>query len=110
MNFTRTTLLWAFAAASLAAFLWLAAAAPDAVDASQGADAVSTQAGLHGHDADGFQSGEGDSTADEDDRVPVQVWTVLAAGGAMAVGLVLFMVRLAAGWVKPAPPQDESHH
>ena len=106
----RTRLLWAFATASLAAFLWLAAAAPDAVEASQGADVVSTQAGLQGHDADGFQSGEEDITADDDDRVPVQVWTVLAAGGAMAAGLVLFMVRLAAGWVKSAPPQDEPHH
>ncbi|MCH7811068.1 MAG: hypothetical protein IH958_00365 [Chloroflexi bacterium] len=106
----RTTLLWAFATASLAAFLWLAATAPDAVEASQGADVVSTQAGLHGDDADGFQSGEEDITADDDDRVPVQVWTVLAAGGAMAAGLVLFMVRLAVGWVKPASLEEESHH
>ena len=57
------------------------------------------------------QEDEQDTASGNDDRVAVQVWTVLAAGGAAAVGLVLFLLRLALGLVKPAPPQqDESHH
>lgn len=110
MSFTRAALLWAFAAVSLAAFLWLASAAPGAADASQGAVGVSPQAELHGDGSGGLQAGPDDIAMDEDDRVPVQVWTVLGAGGAMAVGLVLFIVRLAAGWVKPAPPPEEPQH
>lgn len=48
-----------------------------------------------------------DAAAQDDTRVPVQVWTVLSAAGAMCVGLLLFLVRLALGWVKPAPPPQE---
>ena len=56
------------------------------------------------------EDGTGGGTSTEDDRVPVQVWTILAAGGAAALGLVLYVVRLALGGVKPPPaPPDESH-
>ena len=50
------------------------------------------------------------ASSEPDQRVPVQLWTVLAAGGAAGVGLVLFLLRVALGRVKPPPPQDESHH
>ncbi len=53
---------------------------------------------------------QGASDADGDERVPVQVWTVFAAGSAMAVGLVLYLLRLVMGWTRPPPPQEEHEH
>lgn len=50
-----------------------------------------------------------DADAD-DERVPVQVWTVAAAVLAAAAGLLFFLVRLIMGWVKPPPPQQDSTH
>jgi hypothetical protein len=52
----------------------------------------------------------GSAAAENDTRVPVQVWTVLAAVSAAGVGLVLFLVRLTMGWVKPPPAPPESEH
>ena len=45
-----------------------------------------------------------------DDLLKVQMWTVFAAGGAAALGLILFLVRMAMGWVKPPPPQEDPKH
>ena len=71
---------------------------------------ASTSIGPPGLGVNRQEDGTDGGTASEDDRVPVQVWTILAAGGAAAVGLVLYVVRLALGWVKPPPPpSDESH-
>ncbi|MGB2695904.1 MAG: hypothetical protein WBD55_12080 [Dehalococcoidia bacterium] len=52
----------------------------------------------------------GDSSTTDGSRDNVQVWTVLAAGGAAAIGLVLYIVRVVLGRVQPPPPQEESHH
>lgn len=51
-----------------------------------------------------------DAVADDDSRVEVQTWTVFAAVGAAAVGLLAFMVRVIMGWVKAPPPREESPH
>ncbi len=51
-----------------------------------------------------------DGVADDDSRVEVQTWTIFAAAGAAAVGLLAFMVRVIMGWVEPPPPEEESSH
>ncbi len=56
------------------------------------------------------QGRDAQASADDDTRVPVQVWTVMAFGGAAGVGLVLYLLRVAMGWVRPPPPQKEPDH
>ena len=51
-----------------------------------------------------------DGVADDDSRVEVQTWTLLAVVAAAAVGLLAFMVRVIMGWVEPPPPPEESAH
>ncbi len=55
-------------------------------------------------------SPQADSVGDNDSRVEVQTWTLFAAAGAAAVGLLAFMVRAIMGWVEPPPPEEESSH
>ena len=47
-----------------------------------------------------------------DSGMEVQLWTVLAAGVAAGVGLLLYLVRIIMGWAQPPSrqQQDESHH
>ncbi len=52
----------------------------------------------------------GATFAEGDHKVAVQAWTIMAAGGAGAVFLLLFFVRIALGRVPPPPPQEEAHH
>lgn len=102
-------------AAAMAAFLWMTGAmtAPSRSVARERAPAHPAADGVAGwaaQAAPGVQAGGGPGGADDSTRVPVQVWTVVAAVGAAAIGLVLFLVRLAVGWVKGPPPQEDSHH
>ena len=51
-----------------------------------------------------------ETSSNDSQRVNVQLWTLLAAGSAAALGLVLLGVRITLGWVKPPPEQEEVHH
>ncbi len=46
----------------------------------------------------------------ENDVVDVQVWTLMAVGAAVAVLLLALLLRVAMGWVRPRPPQEETPH
>lgn len=87
--------------------VWSVAApvAPQSARASDGSGVV-----MRAHDG-GMTAGDvalAQATDGADGtRVPVQVWTVMAAGGAMAVGLVLFLVRVLLGRAQPPPPPQE---
>ena len=97
------------AVSALALLVWIASSAASTGLAREEASTSTVEASL-GWTAPGAPDVESLPAQADDTRVPVQVWTVLAAGGALAVGLVLFLVRLAMGWVKPPPPQEESRH
>jgi hypothetical protein len=59
---------------------------------------------------DGEEGVQDGAASEPDERVEVQVWTVAAAGIALAIGLVLCLVRILMGWVKPVPAQEDAHH
>lgn len=51
-----------------------------------------------------------DEQPTDSQRIDVQLWTLMAAAGAAALGLVLLAVRISLGWVKPPPEQEDAHH
>ena len=60
-------------------------------------------------------AGSAQQTTDDDggdSGMAVQLWTVLAAGVAAGVGLLLYLLRIIMGWAQPPSreQQDESHH
>ncbi|MEX0786554.1 MAG: hypothetical protein WD939_07955 [Dehalococcoidia bacterium] len=95
------------AAVALVAFAWLAIGGltPTSVAAS---DALTLSAVDHSLPAAPAQVDDG---AGDDTRIPVMLWTLVAAGGAAGLGLILLVVRIGMGWVKPLPPpQEEDAH
>ena len=103
------------AAIAIGALLWIALAPPAGVTASQAEPGLAfasddATAAWSAPTAAIAQGRDAQASADDDTRVPVQVWTVLAAGGAAGVGLVVYLLRVVMGWVKPPPPQKEPDH
>ena len=100
-------------AAVIAAVAWIVADAsrpvPGAAEAGTPAF-VSVGAAVGGSAPVLAQVQEDDASSDGDERVPVQVWTVFVAGAAAGVGLVLYLLRLAMGWVKAPPSQEDGRH
>lgn len=105
----RTITLSAAIAALLLVVAWSMAA--DRSVASDGAS-IALDDGAGGWTAQAAPDAQegGSATTENDTRVPVQVWTMVAVISAAGVGLVLFLVRLAMGWVKPPPPPQEGQH
>jgi len=74
---------------------------PDGTAISTGVDSAPPR-------IDGSQQANDDG---DDTSMRVQLWTVLAAGIAAGVGLLLYLVRVILGRVQPPPAQhqDEAH-
>ena len=83
------------------------AVAPDSGHAAEQMPAASSYRELP---ADQQTPGDTLATAGEDHKVAVQAWTIMAAGGAAALFLLLLFLRIALGRVPPAPPQEEGAH
>ncbi len=105
MKASRVTATLIAAVAIAALLLALDAVAPQMTVARERGSAIAVGASHLG-----LAPIQGTEAQDDGQRVPVQLWTVLAAGGAAGVGLVLFLLRIALGRVKPPPPQEEARH
>ena len=103
-------------AALIAGLLALTAAWSIAPGAPRGAAAFGPEGiaiSTHGGSAPPQIDGAPQANDDNDDTsMRVVLWTVLAAGIAAGVGLVLYMVRVILGRVQPPPArqQDDAHH
>lgn len=99
-------------AAVLAAVAWIAAdASRPALGAAEAETPALVSAGAAvGGSAPLLMQVQEEDSSDGDERVQVQVWTVFAAGAVAGVGLVLYLLRLAVGWVKAPPSQEEGQH
>ncbi len=83
--------------------------AMDAIAPKTSLARVQAAASSRSLDANGHDLLQADDSG-SDHTLAVQLWTVLAAAGAVGVGLVFFLVRVALGRVKLPPPQEEAHH
>ena len=100
--------LWAGGVALVgAALLLMAGASIDAPAVAQASSGVAVEVAADGSEIAGVALPN--EVADDDSRVAVQTWTVVAASSAAAVGLLLLLVRVAMGWTKPPPPQEGDH-
>ncbi len=98
--------------AVVAGFVWVAVALATAREAGvRPAPAFVSASGAGWSEAgDAWVQADGNGAGENDDRVGVQVWTVMAGGGALSVGLLLFLARVVMGGVKRPPDHDEGHH